>query len=75
MSVGLCVSKCVHEVTHTHQHANASPHAPKFPQTRQEQAATAHYCLMSCLISAEYKSLIVKRCMFILINYYTEVTE
>lgn len=30
---------------------------------------------MSCLISAEYKNLIVKHCMFILINYCTEVTE
>lgn len=75
MSVGLCVSKCVFPYMCGNAHTNASPRAPKFPQTRQEQAATAHYCLMSCLISAEYKSLIVKRCMFILINYYTEVTE
>lgn len=46
-----------------------------FPQTRQEQAESAHYSLMSCLISTEYKSLIVKSCMFILINYCTKVSE
>ena len=82
LSVGLCVPMCVCELTHTnthththsHTHIDTSPHAPNFPQTRQEQAESAHYRLMSCLISAEYKSLIVKRCMFILINYCTKVT-
>lgn len=66
-----------HTYTHTHLHTHnrTPPCAPNFPQTRQERAESPHYCLMTCLISGEYKSLIVSSCMFILINCCAKVSE